>query len=450
MKKLLRHLEVKDLKETRQRQTVENRLLQLEKKEKEIQEQEDKEFLEPFKSDWRSTLTESEWITISGSGPTNSASQTFGYYVGGELQTNVETGEPITYTVSGLGGIESVPTTTTIDYGFGDVSTVDAPTYNQLAMQGYAKPLGFNVNRRTDYRDVNPLLDASQEFAQRVGADYMMNARVTSTQPQKSFMDAYLEVKEKWDKIIDPLQYEFQTQYVGQMAPKDLADKINSLIAKQDAELEALTKKYASGESSSGETQISPDDENFITSLEGLPKGVNNVMSGWGFAGDMALRYAKGDYTPVTKSPGYNFDNQVLNLIQRAQGYKNVSPNSVQDPVYADAMTGVMDLPVRLALGSFNYEVTPQGIRVYDTFNFNKNTSVGAGKLIPGLQNTADRLVDIGNKRARALGFDPDDDNFGIKIDYIIPKSRLSKRQRKELYRESTTWNRTKKHLKGA
>jgi len=56
MKKLLRHLEVKDLKETRQRQTVENRLLQLEKKEKEIQEQEDREFLEPFKSNWRKEL----------------------------------------------------------------------------------------------------------------------------------------------------------------------------------------------------------------------------------------------------------------------------------------------------------------------------------------------------------------------------------------------------------
>ena len=264
-------------------------------------------------------------------------------------------------------------------------------------------------------------------------------------------MDAYLEVQEKWAKIIDPLQYEFQTKYVGQMAPKGLADKINSLILQQDAELEALSKKYASiGPPPPEETQVSADDEKFISSLESLPKGVNNIMSGWGFAGDMALRYAKGDYTPVTTSPGYNFDNQVLNLIQRAQEYKNVSPNSVQDPVYADAMTGVMDLPVRLALGNFNYEVTPQGIRVYDTFNFNQNTSVGSGKIIPGLQDTADRLVDIGNKRARALGFDPDDDDFGIKINYIIPKSRLSKRQRKQLYGESTTWGRTKKHLKGA
>jgi len=526
----LRYIDMKDVKQKHQQKIIEQKIQEEkyleEKKKKNIEEAAAK----PFKSNWRSTLTENEWIAISGSGPTNSTSQTFGYYVGGELQTNFETGEPITYTVSGLGGIESVPTTTTIDYGFGDVSTVDAPTYNQLAMQGYAKPLGFNVNRRTDFQDVNPYLDASQEFAQKVGADYMMNARVQQTIRQEvetditkiaakfdsslienmgqniklaveaimngqqpplvappdppftgmsyeQMVDEQNKVNDKYNDLLAPLYKELDS-YAGQLAPAGLVAKINALVEKQSQETNALYEKYSKYNQEYGDllakradewgkfvnaiedyrkgfnfkspAPITTDDENFISSLEGLPKGVNNVMSGWGFAGDMALRYAKGDYTPVTKSPGYNFDNQVLNLIQRAQGYKNVSPNSVQDPVYADAMTGVMDLPVRLALGNFNYEVTPQGIRVYDTFNFNKNTSVGAGKLIPGLQNTADRLVDIGNKRARALGFDPDDDNFGIKIDYIIPKRRLNKRQRKQLYGESTTWDRTKKHLKGA
>jgi len=448
MGRISHHLKGKDYKKTHQRKLDEQRALYLEKREKEIQEEKQKKNIEeaakPFKSDWRSTLTESEWYAIAGSGPTNSVSQTFAY---GDPASGIEV------TLSGLGGVEAHPSTVTIDG-----ETYDAPTYNQLAMQGYAKPLGGGVQRKTDMEDVNSKLDSSQTFAQNVGADYMMNARVSSTQPQKSFMDAYLEVQEKWAKIIDPLQYEFQTQYVGQTGPKDLADKINSLIAKQDAELEALTKKYASGESSPGETQISVDDENFITSLEGLPKGVNNIMSGWGFAGDMALRYAKGDYTPITKSPGYNFDERVLALIKRSS-----TPGAVQDGTYTDnlpsgplgAPQAIADLPVRLSLGQFNYDITPDGIRIRDTFNFNANRSIGALSSLglgigQSLQNTANRLVDIGNKRARALGFDPDDDNFGIKIDYIIPKSRLSKRQRKELYRESTIWNRTKKHLKGA
>ena len=36
----------------------------------------------------------------------------------------------------------------------------------------------YLMPRRTDFKDVNPQLDASQEFAQKVGADTIMNARV--------------------------------------------------------------------------------------------------------------------------------------------------------------------------------------------------------------------------------------------------------------------------------
>ena len=290
-----------------------------------------------------------------------------------------------------------------------------------------------------------------------------MASRVTSTEPQKSFMDAYLEVQEKWAKIIDPLQYEFQTKYVGQMGPKGLADKINSLIAQKDAELEALSKKYAN--------IVSNDNEKFISSLESLPKGVNNIMSGWGFAGDMALRYAKGDYTPITKSPGYNFDRRVLELIRRSD-----TSGAVKDNVYTDnlpsgplgAPQALGDLPVRLSLGQFNYDVTPNGIRIRDTFNFNANRSIGALSSLglgigQSLQNTANRLVDIGNKRARSRGLNPDNESFGIPINYTIPWSEVSADLqnkldpyqrivpiRKKRQNESTTWDRTKKHLKGA
>ena len=39
----------------------------------------------------------------------------------------------------------------------------------------------YLMPRRTDFKDVNPQLDASQEFAQNVDSDYMMDARVTDT-----------------------------------------------------------------------------------------------------------------------------------------------------------------------------------------------------------------------------------------------------------------------------
>ena len=233
--RILHHVGIKDFKRVRQRQIGEQkeRAAKELKEWQEVEEQKKKreEELKQFKSDWRSTLTEDEWYAISGSGPTNSVSQTFAY---------ADPGSGIETTVSGIGGADVLPATVTIDG-----ETYDAPTYNQLALQGYT-PLIQMQRRVSKLNDINYLLDAAQKYVQKIGADYMMGARVTSTEPQKPYMDAYFEVKGKWDKIIDELQYELQTKYVGQMAPKDLVDKINSLIVQRDAELDALSKKYDS------------------------------------------------------------------------------------------------------------------------------------------------------------------------------------------------------------
>ena len=79
-------------------------------------------------SDWREeiNLQESEWSAISGSGPTNSTSQSFQY--GGE-------GGPIA-TFSGLGGVEAYPSTVNVDG-----ETLNTPNYSQLGLQGYAAKL---------------------------------------------------------------------------------------------------------------------------------------------------------------------------------------------------------------------------------------------------------------------------------------------------------------------
>ena len=126
----------------------------LDKKEKKVIQ----EIAKKHKSDWRKDLKEN--FTVVPSGPTNSVSQTF-QHVSGQ-----------NFSFSGLGGQETHPSTVTV---FGD--TVPAPNYNQLALAGYVKPLG-NVLKRKEIEDTNSKLDASQEFAQKVGANVMMNARV--------------------------------------------------------------------------------------------------------------------------------------------------------------------------------------------------------------------------------------------------------------------------------
>ena len=116
-------------------------------------------------SNWKQELKEKEelkeWSPVASTRPTNSTSQTFQHVSG------------TTATFAGLGGVEVHPSNVTID---GD--DVPTPTYSDLPLAGYTKPLG--MRRRSDYEDVNPRLDASQEFAQKVNSDVMMNARVSS------------------------------------------------------------------------------------------------------------------------------------------------------------------------------------------------------------------------------------------------------------------------------
>ena len=126
----------------------------IKKEVKEIQE-----IAEKQKSNWRKELEED--FTVVSNGPTNSATQTF-QHVSGQ-----------NFSFSGIGGQEGHPSTVTV---FGE--PVPAPNYNQLGIAGYANPL--SVIRRRDPEDTNKKLDASQEFAQKVGADVMMNARVDS------------------------------------------------------------------------------------------------------------------------------------------------------------------------------------------------------------------------------------------------------------------------------
>ena len=129
--------------------------------------------------------------------------------------TNITTGNKVgqtfrhnptgaTFTTSGgLGGVESTSKTVTLDLGFGDFFTVDAPSYDQLALAGFAKPI---LMKRRNTEDVNPRLNASQEFAKKANADVMMNARVEDSVDSallsdlgyKSTEDILAEVGDLW------------------------------------------------------------------------------------------------------------------------------------------------------------------------------------------------------------------------------------------------------------
>tara|TARA_Y100001937_G_scaffold34566_1_gene49390 strand:- start:44 stop:1375 length:1332 start_codon:yes stop_codon:yes gene_type:complete len=114
------------------------------------------ERMENKKSNWRESFTN---VTV-------------GMKVGQTFVHNAS-GLPVT-TAGALGGVETIPSTVSIA---GD--QVPGPDASQYGLQGYANPL--NMIKKADPDDTNKKLDASQEFAQKVGADEIMNARVSVT-----------------------------------------------------------------------------------------------------------------------------------------------------------------------------------------------------------------------------------------------------------------------------
>ena len=299
-----------------------------------------------------------------------------------QVYTNITTGMKVgqtfkhipsgqTFTTGGaLGGRETLPSTVSI---FGDPTP--APDASSYPLQGYAKPMDMMRRKnRENPEDINARLDASQEFAQNVNSDVMMNARVSD-------MTNY-----------DPETYR---------SPK----------------------------------VISTDDEKFLNkqqTLVNLTKGLGEI----GLPNDFAqwtINYAKGDMKPVTKfSTG--MERQVRDLV--LDKFKKNPDATTVDIQYDDYGFAAKALPTRLGLGRFTATKLDNGkIRIQDTFNVDKEfTNIGFADIIPGLQDTADRLVDISYKNRNIKG---KTDKGGIKIDVeikgddVIPKYQQNRNKSK-------------------
>ena len=206
MSRILRHISSKDLKRTHQKKLSEQKELAA-KKLKECQEAEAErkqieEIARPYKSSWREEiqLQESEWFSIPGSGPTNSASQSFQYgWEGGPIAT-----------FSGLGGVEAYPSTVDVDG-----ETYNTPNYSQLGLQGYAPPLG-GVQRQTQQIE-NERIDAEirkleEQIKQLDQKRSDLENEQLETEPQytgmtpEEYADRDNEIGEKWADTMWPLQ----------------------------------------------------------------------------------------------------------------------------------------------------------------------------------------------------------------------------------------------------
>jgi len=421
------------------------------------------------------------WVDLgSGNRPTNSTAQTFGlFYTGINLPViDQNTGQDVTAVFGGLGGVEAVSSPVTYGGEGGPVS-VDPPTYNQLAVAGFAKPLGkySNFIRKTAAKkasQINDQLDASEKVAARANADVLMKARVEEAdkiyndlynkyEADKKAVDAHNENINKkkdalfkesevlWEKI-RARHYQGQDfgnrPYFGKTDAEMTEEYMKRGGTRIDAQMADLDKQYKEYPpmpdypdvyddsiwndgltAATGEIGVTADDEKFLKkqqTLVDLTKWMNKI----GLPNDFAqwtLNYANNDMTPITKfSPG--MERQVLDLVMKKFS-KN--PNAtVVDIQYRDYGWKFDALPTRLGLGRFTATKLDNGdIRIQDTFNVDKvATHLGAAQIVPGLQDTADRLVDISYKKRNISGVF---DEGGIPIDVII-KSKKKKKKKKE------------------
>ena len=425
-------------------------------------------------------ITESYWFPIAGDGPTNSASQTFAF---GSADSGMH------YTVDGLGG-QTYSDTTEV-YG----EPAATPNYSQLAMQGYTPPLDKGVTKRkTIYDKQDENKQKIKDALKNLGTSWeemrannwalvkpdgtsIMLEPITPGNKQLNWIDNSKITVGKKHRDAGPGQNPYKVKNPDGSITMEFSEIVSVTEFRVDDELnkqldasERFTKEINADEFMKGrvtdttkpapkftDVSISPEDEKFINDMSLLPKVLDALTHGLGTAGDLAIKYAKGDMTPVTSSPGPSFDANVLRMIDIALSTPGATLGSVPDrpynrvvvtadtPIIGDKLAGQIinqintasDLPTRLALGQFHYEINSSGITIVDRFNFNDNRHIGALADIPlvgpELQDIANRLVDIGDRRAIQNGQDPRSDNYGILIKYTIPWGKVPLRLQNKL-----------------
>jgi len=489
-----KHIDMNRVKELREEKIKEETIAEVQKQQEnilaELKKIEIKE--SPKYSNWRRECIREfgEWAPIETSGPTNSTSTTFGYFVGGSPVINFETGQQVTFIYSGLDGVENYPTSVTIDQGGGETFQTTPPPFSQIGVQGYPVPLGKGVMRRNkDAEDLRKKqydenLQKIKDTLKDLGTSWEeMRANnwalvkpdgtsivlepIIPGNKQLNWIDNSKITVGKKHRNAGPNQNPFKVRNPDGSITIEFSEivsvkkfEINDRsINNQLDSSEKYTKQINADVFMKGrvddikpapkftdtDVSISREDEKFIDDMSHLPKGVDALTGGLGTVGDLAIKYAKGDMTPVTSSPGPSFDKNVLNMINKSLSVPGVTRGSVTDipyniplvrddtPIIGGKLAGQIinmidtatKTPTRAALGQFHYEINSSGIEVIDRFNFNDNKNIGALADVPfvgpKLQDIANRLVDIGDRRAIQNGQDPRSDNYGIPIKYTIP-----------------------------
>ena len=508
-----------------------------------------------FSHGWRKKILREfgEWAPIETSGPANSTSTTFGYFAGGSPVINFETGQQVTFTYSGLDGVENYPTSITIDQGGGDTFQTAPPPFSQIGVQGYtaklnpryaeaqkkyreemkewerkekqqqkdieatlknlgtslrdvqqkgggitkvddyyvaiipqdtsnlfdlnnnvrivklvpcdpSKPMELNRNvvdisgvkrweltnaqysediylsigqppkapmeseylmpRRTDFKDVNPQLDASQEFAQKVGADELMNARVKDVPEQPSF-----------SKIANNTS--MLPTFDGVPRHNPLANLTQLPMGFPYSDAIGNTLRYATG--------------NYDPKVP--VKGGQSAALELAVLNSIENEIRSGRITKDPNRPGY------FTVRGDQQSYEGPGGGSLTNNYLTNASAQGL-------LRAYSFKPSKKGLVVSDRFNLTAGRNIGGAAVfsnaanywlnklgvnasVPNFeQGIADILVDMGDAKIRRRGGNPKEDSTaGFDIEFTIPWERIpNDHPLRGNVKESTTWSKINKY----
>ena len=240
-KRIFHHI---DFKEAKSKHLEDLAVKKLEEEKNIKKEKQISKITEEKKYSWRDTLTEAEWVALDTGGIANKTTQTFGLTDFGFPVMGPGNMNQVTANFGGLGGVESQPSEVGYSGMEGEPQVTPPPTYNQLALAGFTKPLPmFRRQGEANAKEINSRLQAGQDFAQATGADAYMNARL---EDEKKKHD--LKMTEWATDALQALKdiqgnQELEVEDVVQMSREDLSNLVSEHNQSINRKIEDLKDK---------------------------------------------------------------------------------------------------------------------------------------------------------------------------------------------------------------
>ena len=192
--------------------------------------------------------------------------------------------------------------------------------------------------------------------------------------------------------------------------------------------------------------EVTSEDEKWLDTKQTLVN-LTKVLTHIGLPNDFgqwSINYAKGDMTPITKfSAGMRREVESM-VLKKFKENPNAKTVSIQ---YSDYGWKFKNMSTRLGLGRFNATRLSNGeVRINDTFNVDQTfKTVGSFDIIPTLQDTANRIVDIAHKRRNINTYDEGGIPVEVTLDMKSKLKRLDLSVDDPIVRDSTPKRKRKK-----